>query len=337
LTVSSAVTGSGGLTKFGASRLILSGANTFTGALNVAGGTVSLGSATAFPTATSTSVYGGTLDVGTAAFSAGALTFVPSGSQVAIAATAGAANQNTLTFASTAGLALGQAITGSGVPYGTYITGLTGTVATLSNNLTGAFTGNYTAQNSIGGTGIITPTSIAAFVPFAQTGYLTGTIAGTGALTKSGQGNLVLSGNTTFAPNTTSTFSGGVTLTEGVLTLGANTVVDANNAVLSGPLGTGTLTIDPVSINTWLSATPSVTQYYGGQATPYRTVANPIVVKGDFQFGWDDVDLMLTGPVALEAAAPWRSGARSPVPPPSPGSALVPSTSTATSAAGPAV
>ncbi|NCA02903.1 MAG: hypothetical protein EBS87_12240, partial [Sphingomonadaceae bacterium] len=201
-----------------------------------------------------------------------------------------------------AGLAVGQAINGTGVPVGTYITGLTGTVATLSNNLTAAFAGNYTASNSIGGTGIITPTSITAFVPQGQAGYITGTIAGTGAITKSGQGTLFLTGNTTFAPNTTSTFSGGVTLTEGTLTLGANTVVDANNNVLSGPLGTGTLTIQPSSFYTTLDATQSFTQYYGGQTTLIqRTIANPVVVKGDFQFGGSN-NLSFTGSATFEGS-----------------------------------
>ncbi|MFZ9463949.1 MAG: autotransporter-associated beta strand repeat-containing protein, partial [Vulcanococcus sp.] len=90
LTVSSAVTGSGGLTKVGAGQLVLSGVNAFTGALNVAGGTVSLGSASAFPVATATSVYGGSLDIGSGSFTAGALTFVPTGTQAAVAAPAGA-------------------------------------------------------------------------------------------------------------------------------------------------------------------------------------------------------------------------------------------------------
>ncbi|NBX34494.1 hypothetical protein EBR16_03910, partial [bacterium] len=207
-------------------------------------------------------------------------------------------------IASTAGFALGQAIAGAGVPNGTYITALTPTTVTLSNNLTAAASASYTAYPTIGGTtGVLTPTSISAFVPHGQTGMITANIGGTGALVKSGQGNLLLESNTSFNPATNSTFSGGVTLTEGVLTLAGNTVVDANNSVVSGPLGTGTLTIDPVSIYTWLNATPSYTQYYGGQATLYRTVANPIVVKGDFQFASAAVDLMLTGPASFPGAA----------------------------------
>ncbi len=102
-----------------------------------------------------------------------------------------------------------------------------------------------------------------------------------GALTKTGNGNLVLTG--------ANTFTNGFTLSGGTLTLGASST-PTSGAVTSGPLGTGTFTIGG---GTTIMSDSTV-----------RTLANNVVVTGDFTFGGEQAgnNLILNGTVNLGAA-----------------------------------
>ncbi len=104
-------------------------------------------------------------------------------------------------------------------------------------------------------------------------------------LVKTGAGKLTLSG-------ADSDFTGGVTLGGGTLVIGANSSATLSPVSGSGPLGRGTLTIQNGAT---LQGAP------GGA----WTVANPIVINGDFTFGGSSAgeNLILTGPVDLGAAA----------------------------------
>ncbi|MFM8528878.1 MAG: beta strand repeat-containing protein, partial [Ilumatobacteraceae bacterium] len=109
-------------------------------------------------------------------------------------------------------------------------------------------------------------------------------------LIKAGNGALVLSG--------ASTFAGGVQHNEGTLILGAaSTGSAAGAAVTSGPLGTGVLTV------------ASGTSIMGARANVAAwTIANPLVVNGNFTFGGATADatmnnaLTLNGTVSLGSA-----------------------------------
>ncbi|MFM9000775.1 MAG: beta strand repeat-containing protein, partial [Opitutia bacterium] len=109
-------------------------------------------------------------------------------------------------------------------------------------------------------------------------------------LIKAGNGALVLSG--------ASTFAGGVQLNAGSLIIGNSSAgTTAGTAVTSGPLGTGVLTV------------ASGTSIMGARANVAAwTIANPLVVNGNFTFGGATADatmnnaLTLNGTVSLGSA-----------------------------------
>jgi autotransporter-associated beta strand protein len=108
-------------------------------------------------------------------------------------------------------------------------------------------------------------------------------------LIKSGSGSLVLS-------SASSTFNGGVQLNGGSLIFGASST-SSGGAVTSGPMGTGTLTISGgTTILGFVASTTAV------------SVANNVVVTGDFTFGGElsnatvNNNLTLSGEVSLGSA-----------------------------------
>ena len=104
-------------------------------------------------------------------------------------------------------------------------------------------------------------------------------ITGTGKLTKDGNSELRLSAGA-------STFSGGFVLNAGRLGLNADTT-GGGGAIppTSGPIGTGTLTINGGAI---------------GAVTNARTISNPLVLNGNFQVpGYGYYDLTLSGNATL--------------------------------------
>jgi autotransporter-associated beta strand protein len=106
------------------------------------------------------------------------------------------------------------------------------------------------------------------------------------SLSKTGNGALVLSGQNTFTT--------GFNLTAGALIFGANST-PTTGTVTSGPIGTGALNI---SAGTSLFSDNTA-----------RTIANAVVVNGDFTFGGRTVgaNLTLSGPINLGAVAPAMS------------------------------
>ena len=154
-------------------------------------------------------------------------------------ATAGASGQATITVPATAGMKVGQLVTGTGVVDGSTITALTGTVITLSNNLTAAFSGAYSTWGNLTleGNGLLQFTATGTLAanrgvglkgnggfdaPSGVTMTVAGVIGGTGQLLKSNFGTVILSG--------TNTYAGGTSILAGNLQVSA----DANLGVTGG-------------------------------------------------------------------------------------------------------
>jgi autotransporter-associated beta strand protein len=215
VTLNGNVSGTGSLTKTGSGTLILGNSNSYTGATNMVGGILRAGSANAV--------------------SAGALTF-QSGAQFDL----DSFDQTVGSLSGNGQVALGSATltTGGDNSSTSFVGPITGTgslvkTGTGSLRLTGLNT--YFGGTTVNGGSLIGDTESLqgnildnTAVEFDQPGAGTyaGTISGTGALIKSGLGTLTLSG-----PNT---YTGGTTVTSGILA-GTTTSLQGdilNNAVV---------------------------------------------------------------------------------------------------------
>jgi fibronectin-binding autotransporter adhesin len=243
VTLSGVVAGAGGMVKNGAQTLTLTGANTFTGGLEIAAGTVTIGAggSLAATGAVKLSGLGSLLDIS----GAGNQTI---GAMSGIAGATISLGGNTLTFGDATNQIMAGSISDSGA--GSLVKTGAG-IQTLSGNNT--FSGGVSlnagglilGRNGSLGTGTLTVNGATTLdgsvalnlsnnVNLASGGALNllgtldltfnGLVQGTGSLTKSGASTLTLNG--------ANTFSGGVTANAGSLTLGN-----------SNSLGTGTLTV----------------------------------------------------------------------------------------------
>ena len=255
LTLSSAAIGSGGLIKEGTGTLLLSGTNLYAGGTTITAGTLRAGSAQAFgsQTALLTVNAGATLDLAGFANKVGALA---GGGAV----TLGSA---TLTSGGVNGTFTG-AISGSGGFFQS--AGGTQTIVGCNNNYTGAttvsggtlsvncianggvasgigassgasanlvltngnliYTGTSTSTNrgfTLGGTGTLTVSDPTATLQFS------GAVVGTGALQKAGAGTLVLSG--------VNTYTGGTSITAGILRAGSTSAFGTGGFTLANTAG----------------------------------------------------------------------------------------------------
>ena len=166
ITLSTAVSGAGGLTKAGTGMLTLSGANSYMGGTTVNAGTLRLATGASLPATGALTVNGGTLDF--------------NGNNVTIGSLAGAGGTlslgaSTLTVAETGSTTFAGTLTGTG---GVTKTG-TGTL-----NLTGANT--YTGPTSVSGGRLAVNGSITSNVTVGSAGNLGGTGTITGTVTNNG-------------------------------------------------------------------------------------------------------------------------------------------------------
>jgi autotransporter-associated beta strand protein len=237
----------------GSDTLTLSGVNSYTGGTTVSGGTLAVNA----NSGTTTDVTVTTVAVGTA-------------------------NQ-TATVTSSAGMAIGQAVSASNLAPGTYIMGISGNTLYLSASAssTGTQSGTFSGYQTMGNgtvtaldTGVLdlgtsTTTSVGAVNVSGgtiQNGTLTGTsytttsgsvsagLAGSADLAQNGAGTTTLSGNNTYTGATTVSggtlrvgASGAMTGATGLVTVSAGGELDSNvsSATLGGALTVSGGTLDP--------------------------------------------------------------------------------------------
>jgi len=267
-TLSSALTGTQGLTKLGNGKLVLSADNSgLTGAVTLSAGTLRASSANALG-ADTLSIAGGTLELASNnGVSFGRNTTVSADATIKsdrAAQTLGAGATQTLGTLSMGG----QTLTidrGSNVDSGT--SGITFGAVTLSGAPT--FTVNTGSLLTLAS---VTGTAQNISVNGAGDTTVSGAIATTsGSLTKSGNGILTLNG--------ANTFTGGLTLNAGTVSLGntaaLNSTAGFENTVTFGSGSTGTLSLNGnnatiAGLNT--NATPGTTFVQNGSASTNATL-----------------------------------------------------------------
>ncbi|HET6471914.1 MAG TPA: autotransporter-associated beta strand repeat-containing protein, partial [Pseudomonadales bacterium] len=252
-TYSGIASGTGGIAKQGAGTLTLSGTNTYTGATTVGAGTVALGANNVLANGSSVVVNGGTLSIanrsdtvagvqlqsGSITGTSGVLTStsnfdLQSGTAGAILGGAVALNKstggtvvlsgaNTYTGATNVNAGTLQLGAAARIPDTSAVTIAAGATFDL-NNFTETVGSIAGAGNITLGAGILTAGGDGTSTTFS------GSMSGTGGLTKAGAGLLTLSGN--------STYSGATAINLGTLRAsGGNAIGDASAVTLANAAG----------------------------------------------------------------------------------------------------
>ncbi|MEA3213309.1 MAG: hypothetical protein QOE70_6366 [Chthoniobacter sp.] len=263
---------------WGASNIILAGANTYTGGTIVNQQTLTIGATGVLPAPTTGT--GLTINNGTVIQVAGGVianqSVVLNGG--AVMTLVGANTLTSLTFNNIGGTATPTVTTGGVLTLpGNSISASSMNVATTATiNGTLDFGGNANAIAITVNPISFNAQTLTTLQPTLNVGAI---IQNGGALTYSGGGLLQLSGQSTFAGGVTAGSAGG-------LVIGGNsTPSTVGSVVTAGPLGTGTLTI----------ATGSTLLASGA-----FTVANPVTVNGNFTFNGIN-NLTLNGAATLPA------------------------------------
>jgi outer membrane autotransporter protein len=183
LTFSGTISGTGALTQAGTGTLILSVANSYTGGTTIAAGKLQVGNG-----GTSGSIQGDVTDNGTLAFD----------------------RSDTVTFSGAISGAGALTQAGTGILILTGINSYTGGTAIVSGTLQGS--------SASFGTGAILDNGALVFSQSSD-GAFTGAISGSGSLTKTGTGTLLLDG--------VSTYTGTTTVSSGILIVGSTAALSS--------------------------------------------------------------------------------------------------------------
>jgi fibronectin-binding autotransporter adhesin len=291
VTLATALTGSGPLTKTGVGTLTLSGTNTYAGGTTISAGLVNFSSLANLGTGTVTLDGGGlqwatgnTLDLSASAqlnrtLGAGGTTFDTNGNNITLASALSGAGALAKTGTGTLTFSADNTYTGP-------TTLSAGTLALGTGGTTGSLTGDILNN---------------AALPFNRSDAFTftGAITGTGTLTKTGAGTLSLSGANTYA--------GGTTLSNGTLQIGAGGATGS----LSGPLtlATGTaLVFNRTGVLIYdgaISGAGSVTQSGPGATTVTGALTHTggtVVSAGSLSIGASGTTGTLTGDILNNAS-----------------------------------
>ena len=285
--------GTQGLVKNGSGTFSLSGANTFTGPVDVNQGTLALfGGAALADTVALTLGTNGTLALnadetiatlsGSGLLSLGTykLTTNSSGNSVFSGALSGSGvlekagtgsftvNGYSPNFTGVLRVSGGTAMLGAGSPLGNGTVEISnlGALSLISSGSLGA----------ISGAGKVLLSGATLTLSGSQNTTLNGVISGLGAVVKTGSGDLTL--------NNSNTFSGGFTLAGGAVRLGSDAALGSGTLYLFG----GTLS--------------------GADALNARTILNPVIAAGSAELGdvAQSAILTLSGSVSLSGSVEWN-------------------------------
>lgn len=259
----------------GLGSLVITNANTFGGGTTISNGTISINNASSLGSGDIT-LAGGTLDVLNVQITLGNAINVVADSTIAVHNTSTSALQLDGSLSGTGGMLTFKNATAAGP-----------TIRLTSTNLT--FDRPLDLHlGDLGGTRLL----LACYNASGSQTF-NGVISGGGSIERrttssTTSGDTILNGN--------NTYSGGTLLREGGLGLGSSSVMTAPPTVDSGPLGTGTLTVDT-------NRATSMRLFAWGGA---QTVANPIAYLG-LDIGLPLIitgtnDLTLSGMIDLSGA-----------------------------------
>lgn len=251
--VNGVISGVGGLTKNGVGALTLSGNNTYTGATTINTGTLTLGAANRIPNASALTVAAGaTFDLNNFAETIGSLSGAGDVRLGSAALTTGDATNtifsgvmsgtggltkpgtglftlsgaNTYTGATTINAGTVQVAGGAAIADTSVVTLANVAGATLDLNGTNETIGSLAGGGAAGGNVTLGAGTLTAGGNNTSTTF-SGTLSGTGGLTKQGTGLFTLSG--------ANTYTGATIINTGTLTLGAaNRIADASAVTVAG-------------------------------------------------------------------------------------------------------
>ncbi len=274
LTIAAPIQGSGAVTQSGGGTLVLSGAGTYTGATNVASGTLQAGNANVLSPSSAFTVNGGaTLDLGNANQTIGSL--AGAGNVMLGAGTLSTGGLGTST-------AFGGVMSGSGALVKTG--GGTMTLTGASSYTGGTTISSGALQVGNGGTtgSIVGDVANNGALVFDRSDVSTfgGAISGTGSVTQQGNGTTVLTAN--------NNYTGGTTIQAGMLEVGDG---GTRGSIVGNVTDNGRLVFnrsDTVTFPGVISGSGSVKQL--GSGTTIFTGANTytggtVIANGALQLG----------------------------------------------------